>query len=85
MSLLTTVARNVRVFRTQRKLTQAAVANAAGLSVSYISMLERGQRSPLLGTLVTLANALRVTPDVLVQEASGRVPSRRRSTKPRSR
>ena len=86
MSLLSNFAQNIHALRTKRKLSQAAVANAAGVSVSYISMLERGQRSPPLETLEALASALRVAPASLVQESPGRrVPARKRTTKPGGR
>jgi transcriptional regulator with XRE-family HTH domain len=45
MSLAKNLSQNLFATRTQRKLSQAAVAKAAGMSVSYVSMLERGQRS----------------------------------------
>lgn len=53
---------NLKMRRLDRKLSQEALAAKAGLSVSYISMLERGQRSPSLGTLEALAGALGVSP-----------------------
>jgi transcriptional regulator with XRE-family HTH domain len=53
---------NLRSERMRRKLSQEALAHKAGLSVSYISMLERGQRTPPLETLEQLAKALSVNP-----------------------
>jgi hypothetical protein len=41
MPLTNIVVQNLYALRIQRKLSQAAVAKAAGFSVSYISMLER--------------------------------------------
>jgi transcriptional regulator with XRE-family HTH domain len=54
------VAENLRAVRTSKKLSQETVAGKAGLSVSYISMLERGERTPPLDTLEALAKALSV-------------------------
>ena len=51
---------NLKSERLRRKLSQEALAAKAGLSVSYISMLERGQRAPPLDTLESLAKALSV-------------------------
>ncbi len=51
---------NLRSERIRRKLSQELLARKAGLSVSYISMLERGQRTPPLDTLESLAKALSV-------------------------
>jgi transcriptional regulator with XRE-family HTH domain len=67
MSLVNNVAQHLHSARTARKLSQATVAKAAGVSVSYVSMLERGQRSPPLETLEALAKALRVSPLELLQ------------------
>jgi transcriptional regulator with XRE-family HTH domain len=53
---------NLKAERTRRKLSQEALAHKAGLSVSYISMLERGQRTPPLETLEQLAKALAINP-----------------------
>jgi transcriptional regulator with XRE-family HTH domain len=43
-------------------LTQAQLAEAAGFSVFYISMLERGARQPQHTTLALLADALGLSP-----------------------
>jgi len=43
-------------------LTQEALANRAGYSVAYVSMLERGQRLPLPATAQLLADALALPP-----------------------
>jgi ribosome-binding protein aMBF1 (putative translation factor) len=57
---------NLKSERLRRKLSQEALAAKAGLSVSYISMLERGQRTPPLDTLESLAKALAVAPTSLL-------------------
>ena len=59
-------ANNLKVERLRRKLSQEALAARAGLSVSYISMLERGQRTPPLDTLESIAKALAVTATTLL-------------------
>jgi transcriptional regulator with XRE-family HTH domain len=46
------VAENLRTVRAGRNLSQEAVARKSGLSVSYISMLGRGERTPPLDTYV---------------------------------
>jgi ribosome-binding protein aMBF1 (putative translation factor) len=60
-------ATNLKVERLRRKLSQEALAAKAGLSVSYISMLERGQRTPPLDTLESIAKALSVNASTLLQ------------------
>jgi transcriptional regulator with XRE-family HTH domain len=62
MKLTEIVAARIKALRTKRKLTQQELADTCGLSVSYISMLERGDRSPPLDTLEALAAALGVKP-----------------------
>jgi transcriptional regulator with XRE-family HTH domain len=57
---------NLRSERLRRRLSQETLAAKAGLSVSYISMLERGQRAPPLDTLEALAKALAVPPTSLL-------------------
>ena len=60
MDLLTSFATNVRRLREKKKLSQKALADKVGISVSYVSMLERGQRSPPLETIEKMAKALGV-------------------------
>lgn len=79
MTLSNIVSQNLRAVRAQQKLSQENVAKKARMSVSYISMLERGERTPPLDTLEVLAKALGVSPLYLLQElASDRRRSRRR-------
>ncbi len=66
MSLTETVTSNLKRARLRHKLSQEMLANKAGLSVSYISMLERGRRSPPLETLEALAKALGIPPTKLL-------------------
>jgi transcriptional regulator with XRE-family HTH domain len=62
MDLLTRFAGNVRRLRAKKQLSQKSLADKVGISVSYVSMLERGQRSPPLETVERMAKALGVTP-----------------------
>ncbi len=66
MDLLTRFAGNVRRLRAKKKLSQKALADRVGCSVSYVSMLERGQRSPPLETIEKVAKALGVPPSGLL-------------------
>lgn len=65
-SLSEKFAANLKSERLRRKLSQETLAGKAGLSVSYISMLERGQRTPPLDTLESLSKALGVSPASLI-------------------
>ncbi len=66
MDLLTRFAGNVRKLRAKKRLSQKTRADKVGISVSYVSMLERGQRSPPLETIEKVAKALGVTPASLL-------------------
>jgi transcriptional regulator with XRE-family HTH domain len=67
MSLLDRFADNVRRLRSKKGFSQKALADIVGISVSYVSMLERGQRSPPLETIEKMARALKVTPRALLE------------------
>jgi len=54
------VGEQVRLLRDQRKLSQQALAEASGLSRNTLSLIERGQTSPTVSTLKSLARALSV-------------------------
>lgn len=62
-------AANLKATRVRRKRSQEALAQEAHLSVSYISMLERGQRTPPLNTVEQIAAALGVKPTDLLKAA----------------
>jgi transcriptional regulator with XRE-family HTH domain len=68
MSLRALVAASLRTQRLQRGFSQETLGRRCGLSVSYVSMLERGHRSPPLDTLEALSNALGVSPLRLLEE-----------------
>lgn len=59
--------RRVKVARVRRGLQQGELAAAAGLrSPSYISMLERGKRTPSMSVLHRLAEVLKVSTEYLL-------------------
>ena len=55
----------VRVWRAHRGLSQAALAEAAGISRPYLSQIERRRRDGTLDTMARLARALGVDLDDL--------------------
>ena len=55
----------VRCWRTERKLTQTELAEAADISLDMVSRLERGVVGPSLDTVAELAKALNVSPAIL--------------------
>jgi transcriptional regulator with XRE-family HTH domain len=48
----------IQLVRTKRKLSQSELANRAGISVSYLSLLERSKRDPALSVIEKIAAAL---------------------------
>jgi len=60
----------IRERREELGLSQEALAFACGLHRTYISQLERGQKSPTLRALSVIAKALKTTPADLVRLAT---------------
>lgn len=58
----------VTELRIKKGVSQAALADKLGYSISYISKLERGHMNPTLRTLFDLADSLGIKPDVLVKK-----------------
>jgi transcriptional regulator with XRE-family HTH domain len=56
----------LKLMRAGTGLSQEQVAEAAGVDVTYPSLLERGLRQPTLAVVIALANALKVQPALLV-------------------
>jgi transcriptional regulator with XRE-family HTH domain len=63
--------RILREYRLKAKLSQEALALAAGIDRTFVSLLERGQRQPTLTTLFRLAAVLDVAPATLVARITG--------------
>lgn len=62
LALADRFSKNFLELRTTTKLTQLQVAKKTGLSVSYISMLERGTRTPPLDMVDLIARKMKVDP-----------------------
>lgn len=58
---LASLAEQIRMWRKRHEMTQADLAMRSGISVSFISMIERGERSPSYDTLVQVGQALDVS------------------------
>jgi transcriptional regulator with XRE-family HTH domain len=61
--------KNLRAARTAYGFTQAQLAEEAGISVAYVSILERAGRNPPLTLVATLAEALHVDAATLMTVA----------------
>ncbi len=77
------IGKAIRLCRTQRGINQSELAGIAGISVSYLSLLERGKRDPTFSTIEGIASALAVPVSILVflaandEEMSGLSPELR--------
>ena len=60
------IGRRIREVRLQKGISQADLAGAAGCNDSYISNIERSGKQISLTALVSVADALEVTADVLL-------------------
>lgn len=63
------LARLLRQLRTERGLSQSALAARAGLSRNFVAQIERGESLPTVATLGRLAAALETTAGELLGEA----------------
>jgi len=57
----------LREIRQEKKLSQEALALESGFDRTYISLLERGVRSPTIRAVVRLAEILEVRPSEIVE------------------
>lgn len=65
------LARRIRALRERQGLKQEDFARKSGISVSFASLLERGERSPSYETLVQVAAALEVPLSELFRDFNG--------------
>jgi transcriptional regulator with XRE-family HTH domain len=73
--MLLVVGASVRMARKRRRMTLQDLADQTGVSVSMLSMLERGVASPSIGTLVSVSSALGLHMAQLFQDPSAQAPS----------
>lgn len=64
------IGKAIKTCRIKRHLSQTELAQQAGCSVSYLSMLENSQRDPTLSTIENIAKALHVPMEILFFLAS---------------
>ncbi len=77
----------LRELRKEKRLTQEQLGFESGLHRTYVSLLERGLRSPSLATIFSLANVLDVAPDRLIGRVVGclEARSKQRGTRRKAR
>lgn len=71
LSVLSQLGLRVAYLRKERHFTQLSLSFVSGISKSYLSDLERGQRNPTVGVLVRLCGALNVTLEELFRGVVG--------------
>lgn len=62
------IGKKIRFYREAKKWTQEVFAEKTGLSLTYIGMIERGEKTPKLETFINIANVLEVSTDVLLAD-----------------
>ena len=62
------IGKNIRSYRIKRKLRQEDLAEITDLSVTYIGMVERGEKIPALETFIKILNALEVSADIILAD-----------------
>jgi transcriptional regulator with XRE-family HTH domain len=60
--LIIAVGSNLRAIRMKKKITQEELAHMAGIAVSQVGRIERGELNISISTLSVLARALDVSP-----------------------
>lgn len=66
MKLRAIVARNLRVLRKQKGLSQEELALQAGINRNYVGQIEREEKSPTVDMIEKLARPLDVEPILLI-------------------
>ena len=67
----TAIGERIRQVRKERRLTQEQLAEACGLSASFIGHIERGTRILSVDTLYQISLQLKVSTDYLLLDSAG--------------
>jgi XRE family transcriptional regulator, regulator of sulfur utilization len=77
-NLRAALAEQIRLFRSKKGLSQEELAFRAGLHRTYISLIERGKKSPTIDCLVRVSGALDVRISDLLANAERYAKGQRR-------
>jgi transcriptional regulator with XRE-family HTH domain len=69
MKLRAIVARNLRILRKQKGLSQEELAFQAGINRNYVGQIEREEKSPTVYVIEKLSVSLEVVPSILFSRA----------------
>ena len=72
MKLRQVVARNLRVLRKQKGLSQEELAFQAGINRNYVGQIEREEKSPTVDMIEKLAMTIGVKPEELLVRQIGK-------------
>lgn len=72
-SLRSALAAQIRAARLKNGMSQEQLAFSSDLHRTYISQIERGQKSPTIDCLARIASSLRTTPSILLNLAENPV------------
>lgn len=61
--------KRVKLQRVMAGITQEELAEKTGVSCSFIGHIERGEKKASVETLVSLCNAMKIAPTVLLQDS----------------
>lgn len=61
-STIIKIKENIKKYRLSQNLSQEKLSEIAGISTDYISLIERGKRTPSIKRLCLVANALGIEP-----------------------
>ena len=61
--------KRIRQQRAMCGLTQEELAEKSGISCSFVGHIERGEKKFSIGTLVALCNAMKISPNYLLQDS----------------
>lgn len=72
MTIEKAVGQELRFCRTQKGLSQEELGFEASLHRTYISIIERGLKSPTISTTVRICTALEIAPDEFLKNVMQR-------------
>jgi transcriptional regulator with XRE-family HTH domain len=78
MTIEKAVGKELQFCRTRKGLSQENLGFEASLHRTYISLIERGLKSPTIKTIVRLCVALEISPDKFLKRVMQRVAGKRK-------